>query len=121
MISRQRTLSRETLLWDEQPVQTAEKDSVCERSRSDSTSAAIDTVSRSNIRAGMAVLSRDAEYVGRVYEVRDVDLEIDRPLQRNVYVPLTDILAVVDEHLVLTVTQDEAYGRAWKRASLLSI
>jgi hypothetical protein len=69
------------------------------------------TVSRRFIQNGMEVVGLDARRVGRVKQVRLTDFLVDRPLQRDIYVPVDAVQAVVDERVVLTIRADEVDRR----------
>jgi len=73
------------------------------------------------IQVGMGVVGRDGEPVGTVKEVRAADVLVDRPLARDVYVPIEAIQAIVDAtpsdsvdpHLVLTIRADSVGDMGW--------
>jgi hypothetical protein len=73
------------------------------------------------IQPNMEVFTADAVRVGRVKQVRDNDMLIDRHHGRDVYIPLTFVSRVLDteRRIDLTLT-DAAYGDFdWEHPSLL--
>lgn len=70
---------------------------------------------------GMGVVGSDGEEVGIVKEVRTTDILVDRPLARDVYVPLEAIQAIVDAtatdsvdpRVVLTIRADSVGDMGW--------
>lgn len=54
-----------------------------------STGAAASTRQRVEVREGMTVIASDGDTVGGVKEVRGSDFLLDRPMQRDIYVPLS--------------------------------
>lgn len=75
------------------------------------------------ILVGMDVVGIDGEGVGTVKEVRATDILVDRPLARDVYVPIEAIQAIVDAtptdsinpRVVLTVRADSVGDMGWPR------
>ncbi len=67
-------------------------------------------VERPQVQAGMHVVGRDHEPIGRVKEVRADDFLIDRPMQPDVYVPFRLVQGVADGEVVL-ITQAELLDR----------
>jgi hypothetical protein len=73
------------------------------------------------ILVGMDVVGRDGEGVGTVKEVRTSDILVDRPLARDVYVPLEAVQAIVDAtasdsvdpRVVLTIRADSVDDMGW--------
>jgi hypothetical protein len=73
------------------------------------------------IQVGMDVVGVDGEEVGRVKEVRATDILVDRPLARDIYVPLEAIQAIADTsassayhlHVVLTIRADSVGDMGW--------
>jgi hypothetical protein len=73
------------------------------------------------ILVGMDVVGRDGEDIGTVKEVRATDILVDRPLARDVYVPLEAIRAIIDAtasdsvnpHVVLTIRADSVGDMGW--------
>jgi hypothetical protein len=76
-----------------------------------------------HIRVGMDVVGIDGEQVGIVKAVRSVDFLVDRPLERDVYVPLDAVQAIVDAtasdsvdpRLILTIRADSVDSQHWLR------
>jgi hypothetical protein len=65
------------------------------------------------VSAGMEVLDAETERVGQVKEVRASDFLVERPLQRDVYVPFAAIREVTGNRVVLTVTSDHVDAIKW--------
>ena len=65
------------------------------------------------VSAGMEVLGAEKERVGQVKEVRAADFLVERPLQRDVYVPFAAIREVTGNQVVLTVTSDHVDALKW--------
>ena len=65
------------------------------------------------VSVGMDVLGADQERVGQVKEVRASDFLVERPLQRDVYVPFAAIRDVTGNQVVLTVTSDHVDALKW--------
>jgi len=74
------------------------------------------------IQVGMRVVGSDGEEIGKVKEVHPTELLVDRPLARDVYVPLDAIQAIVDTsashaydaHVVLTIRADSVGDTGWR-------
>jgi hypothetical protein len=77
------------------------------------------------IQVGMGVVGSDGEEVGTVKEVRTTDILVDRPMARDVYVPLEAIQAIMDTsassaydmHVILTVRADSVGDMGWPHPS----
>jgi hypothetical protein len=65
------------------------------------------------VSVGMEVLGAEKERVGQVKEVRASDFLVERPLQRDVYVPFAAIREVTGNQVVLTVTSDHVDALKW--------
>ena len=77
---------------------------------------------------GMAVSSIDGESIGKVKEIKDGEMLIDRPLARDLWVPLTSILATEEygesfrrgapmpEKVVLNVSSANIDRQGWRHA-----
>jgi hypothetical protein len=73
------------------------------------------------IQVGMGVVGIDGDEVGTVKEVRATDILVDRPLARDIYVPLEAVQAIVDAsashavdpHVVLTIRADSVGDTGW--------
>jgi hypothetical protein len=69
----------------------------------------------------MDVVGIDGEAVGTVKEVRTTDILVDRPLARDVYVPIEAIQAIMDatasdavqQRVILTVRADSVGDMDW--------
>ena len=76
-----------------------------------------------HIRVGMDVVGIDGERVGILKAVRSMDILVDRPLERDVYVPLEAVQAIVDAtasdsvdpRVILTIRSDSVDGQHWPR------
>ena len=77
--------------------------------RETSTHQAAVSVSPQNIRSGMQVYDYDGVYVGRVTDVRATSLRVRRHWRADLRVPLDQVLAVLDQHVVLTVPRQQAH------------
>ncbi|MCZ7573161.1 MAG: BON domain-containing protein [Ardenticatenaceae bacterium] len=71
------------------------------------------TTDRSQVQVGMQVVGLDGADVGRVKEVRDDDLLVDRPFDRDVYVPFDAIQEISGNWIVLTVSADRVDSMGW--------
>ena len=65
------------------------------------------------VSVGMEVLGAETERVGQVKEVRASDFLVERPLQRDVYVPRAAIREVTGNQVVLTVSSDHVDAIKW--------
>ena len=65
------------------------------------------------VNVGMEVLGAEKERVGQVKEVRTSDFLVERPLQRDVYVPFAAIREVTGNQVVLTVRSDHVDALKW--------
>ena len=80
------------------------------------------------IHVGMDVMSLDGEHVGRVKEINNTEILIDRRLARDLWVPLTAVMATEEygesfrrgaplpEQVVLNVTFEHVDGQGWRHA-----
>jgi hypothetical protein len=66
------------------------------------------SVSRESIRPGMDVYDHDGAHVGWVKDVHDTEFLVGRRWRRDVRVPLDQVLAVLDQRVVLTVPRARA-------------
>jgi hypothetical protein len=79
------------------------------------------TVDPQYIQVGMRVRGIDDEDIGWVKEIRATDILVDRPLARDVYVPLDAIQAIIDAsatsayypHVVLKIPKDRVGDMGW--------
>jgi sporulation protein YlmC with PRC-barrel domain len=70
-------------------------------------------VSHRHVRPGMPVITTDARQIGKVKEVRETDFLIDRPMQRDAYVPFAAVQAVTDDGVILSLSADESDEANW--------
>lgn len=68
------------------------------------------------IHPDMAVLSSDSQQLGKVKEVRRQHFLLDRPMARDVYVPLSSVLDVRANQVVLSIIADRVDQMGWARA-----
>lgn len=68
---------------------------------------------------GMDVVSADGERLGALKEVRTADILVDRPWQRDVYVPFEAIQSVRDGAIILTIPADQIDGMGWPHPPLV--
>jgi hypothetical protein len=79
------------------------------------------SVDPQHVRVGMEVVGFDGEVVGTVKEVRDADFLVDRPLARDVYVPIEAVQAIVDAtasdsvnpRVILTIRAGSVGDQRW--------
>lgn len=71
------------------------------------------------VRNGMEVVGRDGALIGRLKEVRDDDILVDRPGRRDVYVPFEAIHQVTEDAIVLTIAVDQLEAMHWPHPPLL--
>jgi ferritin-like metal-binding protein YciE len=76
-------------------------------------------VSIGQIRQGMAVVGSDASQVGQVKEVRSADFLVDRPRQRDVYVPFDAMQETTGARIMLNVPADRVDDMAWEKPPLI--
>jgi hypothetical protein len=78
-----------------------------------------------HLKVGMDVVGSDGELAGTVKAVHAADFHLDRPLARDVLVPLDAIQAIVDAtasdsvdpHVVLTIRADSIGDTGWPNPS----
>lgn len=68
----------------------------------------------------MIVASADGELVGRVKEIRAVDFLLDRPMERDVYVPFSAVKAIRNDLVMLTINADRIDDMGWEHPPLVS-
>jgi hypothetical protein len=68
---------------------------------------------------GTEVVGADGAAVGRVKEVRDADILVDRRGQRDVYVPLTAVAEATAGRVRLTVPAGDVDDQGWRNPPLL--
>jgi ferritin-like metal-binding protein YciE len=71
------------------------------------------------LRQGMAVVGSDASQVGQVKEVRSADFLVDRPRQRDVYVPFDAIQKTTGDRIMLNIPADRVEDMVWEKPSLI--
>ena len=70
------------------------------------------SVSRDSIDLRMDVYGSDGEHVGRVKDLGDAEFLVGRRWRADTRVPLDRVLAVIDQRVILTVS-DHASHAAW--------
>ena len=65
-------------------------------------------MSRESIRPGMQVYDHEGVHVGRVKDVHEAGFLVGRRWRGDLRVPLEQVLAVLDQRVVLTVPRDQA-------------
>lgn len=75
---------------------------------------------RSQIRPGMIVVTSDHEELGHVKEIRGMDFLLDRPMKRDVYVPLDQVRDVRNDRAVLQVNKDQIDAMRWESPPILA-
>lgn len=75
----------------------------------------------STLALGMEVLGADGRLVGRVKEVFDGYLLIDRAAQRDVYVPFDAIAALWHNQVVLAIPTQRVDAMRWPHPPLFSL
>jgi hypothetical protein len=79
------------------------------------------SVDPEQVRPGMDVVGFDGEPVGTVKDVRGSDFLVDRPLARDVYVPIDAVQVIVTAtgteaghpRIILTVRADDVGDMGW--------
>jgi hypothetical protein len=85
------------------------------------------SVRATQIQVDMPVTSLDGERIGKVKEVRETEFLIDRPLARDLWVPLSAVLAAEDytpsvhgpldeQNVVLEVSAAHIDKQGWRHA-----
>jgi hypothetical protein len=67
----------------------------------------------------MGVFGIDGDEVGRVKEVRPTDFLVDRPMQRDVYVPFDSIQNIAAGRIVLNVRAGQVGDMGWSNPPLM--
>jgi hypothetical protein len=80
----------------------------------------------SQVQVGMEVKSLDGERIGRVKSIREGEFLLDRPMARDLWVPMSAVLATEDSSpvhgpveptaVVLEVTSAHIDRKGWKHA-----
>jgi hypothetical protein len=73
---------------------------------------------RWQIRETMDVVGSDGESVGTVKTVRGTDFQVNRPRERDLYVPFSAVQTVDSERVMLSCRASEVDGQNWPAASL---
>lgn len=68
---------------------------------------------------GREVVGRDGVLIGYLKGVRPDDMLVDRPLQRDVYVPFDAIERVTEHAIALTMPADQVKAMHWPHPPLL--
>ena len=77
-------------------------------------------IGQEQLRQGMGVVSADGDTLGHVKLVRQGDFLLDRPLQRDLYVPFDAVDEVVDTWVRLTIPARWIDGMGWPSPRLLA-
>jgi hypothetical protein len=72
-----------------------------------------------HLRQGMAVIGREGGRIGEVKEVRSNDFLVDRPMDRDVYVPFS-AFHVSEGRVRLDVNADEVNDQDWQTSDILT-
>jgi hypothetical protein len=65
------------------------------------------------VRLKMEVYSSDEEFIGTIKQVYEVDFLVDRPFERDFYVPFAAIQDVFNEYLLLAAPSEEIDHMDW--------
>jgi hypothetical protein len=76
------------------------------------------SVQRAQIRPGMDVVGSDANRIGQVKEVRDLDFLVDRAGQRDLYVPFNAVRDVMGDQIVLVMPSSQVENQGWASPAL---
>jgi hypothetical protein len=76
-------------------------------------------IDRSQIREGAEVVGSDGERLGQVKQVRDNDFLLDRPMKRDLFVPLSVVALAGVDRIVLELSADEVGERNWPESTLM--
>ena len=76
-------------------------------------------IDRSQIREGAEVVGSDGESLGQVKQVRDDDFLLDRPMKRDLFVPLSVVALAGVDRIVLELSADEVGERNWSESTLM--
>jgi hypothetical protein len=66
----------------------------------------------------MEVVGSDGDRVGTVKQIRENDFLVNRPLQRDVYVPFDAVKDVANGKVVLTVQAGQVDNMNWPKPAL---
>lgn len=76
-------------------------------------------IDRSHLQPGMDVVGSDGAKIGRIKEVRETDLLVDRTLQRDIAVPFDAVYTVADERVMLTIPADRVDAMGWPSPEII--
>jgi hypothetical protein len=79
----------------------------------------VETVDRGQLRKGAEVVGTDGETIGSVGEVRERDFLLDRPMARDLYVPLEAISIVDEDQVVLDISAEMVDDQDWESPPLM--
>jgi hypothetical protein len=74
---------------------------------------------KDKIRQGMKVFTSDDQEIGEVKEVRDHDFLVDRPMARDIYVPLDACENISHERIHIGVPENEIGNQGWENPELI--
>jgi hypothetical protein len=74
---------------------------------------------RNKIRQGMRVVGRDNEDIGEVKEIQGSEFLVDRPIARDVYVPIDACEDISNDRIKLNVDADKVNDQGWRNPDLL--
>jgi hypothetical protein len=74
---------------------------------------------RNKVRQGMRVVGSDNEDIGEVKEISGNEMLVDRPMARDVYVPLDAAENVTGQHIKLNIPADEVNNQGWRNPDLM--
>ncbi len=77
------------------------------------------TDEQGRVREGMVVLGADGGEVGRVKEIGRERFLLDRPMARDLYVPLTVVRHVAGDQVVLDVPADRVDDQGWPKPDIV--
>lgn len=77
------------------------------------------TFGRDQVRETMDVIGSDGNDIGRVKEVREHDFLVDRPLQRDLYIPYSAIQSIHGERIMLNVPAGQVDAMGWPTSEML--
>ncbi len=102
-------------LIDEEETMTQRENTSTNAASPPQTTPAAAGAAAGHIHTGMEVYGANGGLVGRVKEVHDADIWVDRTLQRDIYVPLTAIQEVANGQVFLNVLTGHVGDMGWDR------
>jgi hypothetical protein len=75
-------------------------------------------VTQWGISQGMPVVGADTKEIGQVKDVRRSDFLVDRPLARDVYVPMDAVQRVSNDEVVLSVASEDVDQMGWASSEM---